>query len=116
MVTAENGTVTFLGKSGAVYNLDVYVSDVVAAPLTWSPTSAAVAGSPISFRLPEAGWITDYAVATGNTVAVGIIFGRNGAVLNGTALRSANFLNTLAHRPYLKIPYNAGDFISATQF
>ena len=116
MATPENGTMTFKGASGRLYTLDVYVSDVAAAAFVWNPNGSAVAGGSTYWRCPENVTLVDYSVATGNTVAVGAYFTRDGATIPGTSLRTANQLNTLAFRPALKIDFPSGCLIGAVQF
>lgn len=116
MVTAENGTLFFRGASGRLYTLDVYVSDVVAAAVTINTNGAAVAGSPAYWIPPEDVALEDYSIVTGNTVAVGVTLEQNGAPRPGTAMRTANHLNTLNNRPKLAVGFPMGCQISARQF
>lgn len=108
MVTATNGTATFVGESGKVYNVDIYISDVVAAPVTWGVSGNAAAGSLTFWRAPETVVLTDLSIVTGPTVMVALIPTSNDGVIPGLRFRIANFLNTLTTRPNINVGFQAG--------
>lgn len=116
MVTATNATATFVGRSGRMYNIDVYISDVVAAFTTLNPYGAAVATSQKFWVAPEDVVLTDLAIVTGPTTMVGLTPTSNDAPLTKYNLRIANFLNTLTTRTKLAIGWKVGNNVSFLQF
>lgn len=115
MVAAQTGTATFVGKSGRYYNIDVYLSDVAAAPATFNASGAAVAGSLQYFRAPEQVVLVDFSIITGLTATVALNWTQDGAIVSGTLIRMANQLNTNPLRPKLAIGFPAGALIGAIQ-
>jgi hypothetical protein len=115
MVTATNGTLTFVGASGKVYSIDLYISDVVAAYCTLNPTGKAGTGNNTFWPAPENVTLVDASIATGPTVMVGLLALRDDAPVNGGAIRIANFLNTLTTRK-ISIGWQKGQNIAFTQF
>ena len=114
MAAAQNGMYTFLGSSGRVYSVDTYTSDAAAGTLsTFNPSGLAVAGSPQYWRAPERVTLIDFAMHTGTT-QTGVVLTENGAVKNGAVLKYVPFLDTIANRPKLNIPFEAGALIGAT--
>lgn len=116
MVTPENFTIAAVGRSGNIYTVDGYSSDVIGAFCTLNPSGPAGTGSLTSWRCPEDVKIVDVSVITGQTVATGWVFYQNGAVRNGGVLRFTNQLSTLNNRIPLNIKFNAGDLIGLQQF
>lgn len=116
MVTATNGTLTFKGASGKTYSLDFYISDVVAAYVTINPAGKAGTGNNTFWKCPEPVVLTDMSIASGPTVMVGLQALADDAPIAGASLRIANFLNTLANRPYPGIGFQAGRNVAFTQF
>ena len=113
MAAAQNGAMTFVGNSGRVYSIDYYTADAAGGLGTFNPSGAAVAGSPTYWRAPEACRLTDFAMHTGTT-QTGLVMTENGAVKNGAVLKYAQFLDTLANRPKLNIPFEGGALVGAT--
>jgi hypothetical protein len=113
-MAATAGSMVFVGST-RTYNIDLYVPDAVSGLVTFSPSGLSGTGSPSTWRAPENGYITELSVAAAPT-AVGCILSRNGATINGGAVRYANILATLATRVKIGIPINAGDFIGATNY
>lgn len=117
MVTATSTNVlTFKGRSGRVYNVNAYISDVVGAKVTLNMNGAAGAASDTSIRFPEDVALIEAAFITGPTVAAGITLQSDGASLAASPLLLASFLNTLNRLPKLGIGFKAGALISAVQF
>ena len=115
MAAAQNGIFTFVGRqSGRVFTVDAYFSDAAAALVTFNPSGLAVAGSPPYWRSPEAVVLVDFAVHTGMT-ETGCVMTEDSAVKNGAVLKYVPFLDTIANRPKLNIPFNQGSLIGATQ-
>jgi len=113
MASAQNGVYTFVGRSGRVYSVDSYTSDASAGVLsTFNPSGLAVAGSPQYWRAPEQVTLIDFAMHTGTT-QTGVVMTEDGAVKNGAVLKYVPFLDTIANRPKLNIPFNAGSLIGA---
>ena len=80
--------------------------------MTFNPAGAAVAGSLPYWKTPEDVTVYDFSIATG-TACVGCFFNDAGAVINGSVIRYANQLNTLAKRGTLAIKANAGALFGA---
>lgn len=117
MVTATaTNFLSFKGRSGRMYNVNAYISDVVGAAVPLNVNGAAGTASSTFWRPPEDVALVDAAFITGPTVAVGIIMQNDGAQVPGTPLLLAAFLNTLATRPAIGIAFRAGSLISAQQF
>jgi len=113
MASAQNGAMTFQGRSGRIYNIDYSTADSGAGVLgTFNPSGAAVSTSPTYWRAPEAVVLKDFAMHTGTT-QTGLVMTEDGAIKNGTVLKYPQFLDSLANRPVLNIPFNAGALIGA---
>lgn len=113
MAAAQNGVFTFVGKSGRVYQVDGYTADAAGGLWTFNPSGLAVAGSPTYWRSPEAVVLSDFAMHTGTT-QTGLVMTEDGATKNGAVLKYVPQLDTIATRPKLAIPFNAGSLIGAT--
>lgn len=107
MVTAENGTVTFVGASGKFYSLSIYSSDVLGAYLTMSSSGLAGTGSQSFWNTPEQVTLYDISMTTGNTVTTVFRFQVNDVDV-GNIVAEANILNTLANRSFPHITIGAG--------
>lgn len=117
MVTPTNGTATFFDlTTKQLVPVDFYISDVVAANVTWNLVGAAVSTSDNFIRFDHPVVLVDLSIATGPTVMVGLVPYSNGALVNGVALRIANFLNTIQSRPKLNVGFAAGKNIQLKQF
>jgi len=113
MASAQNGVFTFTGRTGRIYNVDYYTADTAGVLGTFNPSGAAVAGSPTYWRAPEAVVVTDFAMHTGTT-QTGLIMTEDGAIKNGAVIKYVPFLDTIANRPRLNIPFAQGALIGAT--
>ena len=113
-MAASAGTMIFLGQSGRVFSIDVYIPDAVATLLTFNSAGLAAATSPDSYRVPENCVLTDVTTATAPT-AVGGALKVNSGVVNGGTFRWADRLNTLSNRAKFAIPIKGGDFVSILQ-
>ena len=108
MVAAQNGTLVVKSlKTGLVRNVDVYASDVTAAPCTFGTGGAAVAGSPNFCTFPEDVIVVDFSIVTGLTVSVAGNLRLDDAPTPST-IRFANYLNTLPFRPAINLLVRAG--------
>lgn len=117
MVTATSANLlSFRGKSGRIYQITAYISDVVGAQVLFSANGASSSTSPGYWRPPEAVLLYSASIITGPTVSVGMVMTSDGAVLAGTQLLYATFLNSLAQTPTMAIPFAAGTLIGANQF
>ena len=112
MAAAKNYNLTFLGNSGRTYQISGYTADTAAYVNTFSPSANAVSGGTQYWRSPEAVRLVDFSIPTGTT-QTSMILTENGAVKNGTLLGFASFLDTIANRPKLNIPFDAGSLIGA---
>ena len=115
MVTTTLGTATFQGKSGQTYAVDIFISDVVAAPVTFDAGSGASATSLTFWKAPEPVVLVDLSIATGPTVMTSLIPTANGGAIPQNRFRIANFLNTLAFRPAIKMGFNQGSNVGFLQ-
>jgi len=116
VVTPTYGTATFRGlRSGANYAVDFYISDVVAAPITWDAGSGASSTSLTFWKAPEDVVLVDISLATGPTVMTTLVPTANGGVIAGARFRIANFLNTLAFRPGLTLGFRANANVGMIQ-
>ena len=114
--TPKNATATYIGASGQIYSIDMYVSDVSGALCTFNPSGAAGSTSQNYWRAPESVVLVDLSIESGTADTKGLIWLQDGAIRNGTAMRYTNFLNTLANRAKLNIGFPAGALIQAQQF
>jgi len=108
-------TMSFVGvQTKRTYTIDVYCSDVVAANSNFDSGAGASAGSDQFWTAPENIVLKDFSILTGMTDTTKLNVVANN-VSTGNRLRYANFLNTLAFRPVLSMPFRAGTKISAIQ-
>ena len=108
-------TMSFKGvQTKRTYTIDVYLSDVVAANMNFDSGGGAGAGSDKFWTAPENIILNDFSIKTGMTDTTKINVVANN-VSTGNRLRYANFLNTLAYRPVLAMPFRGGTKISAIQ-
>ena len=115
MVTAEQGTAIFRGNSGKIYNVDMYISDVVGAVVTFDAGSGASATSLGFWKCPENCVLMDLAVVTGNTVATTLIPTADGGQIPGIRFRTSLFLTTLSQRPSIALGFKQGTNFGLTQ-
>lgn len=116
MVTATNGTAVFRGlDSGTTYTVDFYISDVLAAPVTWSTSGLAGAGSLQFWKAPENVLLIDLSIITGPTVMVALQPTSNDGIIAGYMFRIANFLNSLATRASVGLGWGVGKNIGFIQ-
>lgn len=113
-MAASAGTAVFLGKSGRVFAVDVYIPDAVATQLTFNAAGLAASTSPTSYRVPEDCVLIDITTAAAPT-AVGGSLRVNSGVVNGGTFRWADRLNTLSTRAKFAVPIKSGDFVSVLQ-
>jgi len=116
MVTPTYGTLAFKGlQTGRTYAVDIYISDVVAAAVTFDSGSGAGTASLSYWKAPENVVLYDASIASGPTVMTTIILTADAAQIGGNRLRIANFLNSLSARPVLSVGFKAGTNIGAVQ-
>jgi len=114
--TPKNATFTFIGRSGQRYQLDAYISDVANAAVTFNVNGSAASTSPSFWICPEDVTLIDYSMITGTADTVGLTLTQNQAPRAATAMRYANFLNTIAYRPVLNRSFPGGSQFGANQF
>lgn len=109
MVAApQYGTFTFQGlKSGRIYNVDAYFSDVADALVKFDGGAGASTTSPDSFTLPEACILIDQAIVTGMTDTTKIQVLRNNQP-TGDFLRYTQHLTTSAFRSPVRLGFAQG--------
>lgn len=111
----KSGTMSFVGiQTKRTYTIDVYVSDVVAGLVNFDSGAGASATSDTFWIAPENVILKDFSIVTGLTDTKKISIIAN-SVPTGNRLRYANFLNTLAFRPVLQIPFRAGSKVGAAE-
>jgi len=109
----QYGTLT-ISAGAASITVDVYVSDVANAGVTFDSGAGAASGSREYYKTPVSGRITDFSVATGLTDTTKARVSINGSPTKNI-IRWANHINTLAYRVPLNIPVNAGEDIGMVQ-
>lgn len=115
MVTPTTGAVKFIGlRTKQQYQYSIYISDVAAAPVTWSKTGIAVAASPTDLILPEDCAMVDISVITGPTVITGLSLQSNNAFLN-VIIPLANTINTIQSRQIPVTGFKGGNRIGIIQ-
>ena len=114
MATPFYGTATFQGlQTKATYSVDVYCSDA-AGPVNWDSGSGATATSLTFWKAPEDVVLVDLSFSSAATMVV-ITPTSNGGLIPGQKFRFANFLNTLAFRPAIKLGFRGGNNIGLIQ-
>lgn len=114
--TPRSGTFTFRSKaSGLTSSVDFYNGDVLAANITLSKQAAAVSTSPTFVTFSEDMILVDASIATGIADTTGIILTLDD-VRTATALRMANYVNTLATRPAVGLLVKAGQRFGGIEF
>jgi len=105
--TPKNGQLTLTGAGGQRF-LDFYVSDVVNALVTYSDgSSAAGSASPTEYTFNADGVVTDISIATGLADTTNVVVILNGTP-TGSIVRWANFVNTIASRPFPGLRFKKG--------
>lgn len=110
----KTGTCTFQGISGALYAIDMYVSDVVGGLTNWDSGSGASATSETFWTAPERVTLIDFSIVTGLTDTVTLRLTANGRNLQ-SLIRHANHLNTLNSRPPLNTGFEAQTRVAMIQ-
>jgi len=111
----EYGTFVFQGiRSGRIYNVDIYFSDVADALLNFDGGAGASATSPSSFTAPEDIILTDVAIVTGGTDTKKLQILRNNQP-TGDFLRHVPHLTTNAFRPPVRLGFVRGTEVRAIQ-
>lgn len=117
MVTPTNGTATFQSLDGMrTYQVDFYISDVVASPCTLTANGKAGTGSLTFWKAPENVVLTDLSIASGPTVMVGLQPTSNDAPIPNYNFRIANFLNSIQTRPRIRVGFKQGNNVGLLQF
>lgn len=108
-------TINFVGlQTNRTYSIDVYFSDIVGGLANFDSGGGASAASDTFYIAPENIRMTDFSIKTGMTDTTKIAIVSNG-VQTGNRLRYANFVNTLANRIDVNIPFRAGSKIGFIQ-
>lgn len=115
MATPQYGSMTFVGQSGRTYTKDVYLSDVAGALVRFDSGGAgAGAATPDNWRCPEPCTLMDFAIVTGTADTTKIQIIRD-SIPTGSILRYVPHLTTNALRPGLRVPFGAGQVVTAIQ-
>jgi hypothetical protein len=115
VATPTNGTFTFQGASGRVYNVDSYSTDVPGAQVTFDSGSGAGAGTNTFWKLPENAVLKDFSIADDLTATVALVLTADGAQVPASRVVIANQLNSLPYRPPMSIGFKAGTNFGAIQ-
>lgn len=115
MVTPENGLLTFQGRSGRQYSYNIYSSDVIAAPVTFSLVGAAGTGSTNFITAPEDMTLVDASITTGQTVSTNLVLWLNDAPAPAAVIMLANIVSTLANRSFPQLKIAAGRKVQFVQ-
>ena len=110
MVTATTGQMSIVSVKGKRFGASLYISDVVAAPVTFSMSGIAVVGSANYFVMPERGIITDLALVTGPTVIFAYEIFVNSIPI-GIIANNAVHVSTSPNRPPLNIKVEKGSIV-----
>jgi len=106
---ARNGVITFKGKSGQIYSWSYYVSDVLAALVTFNKVGTAGTGSTNFITTPEDVQIVDLAQATGVTDTTAMVpYLDDAPIPNGAVISAAAIVNTLPTRAFPAIGVRGG--------
>jgi len=114
MVTATNGTATFVKDSGETFSVNFYIADVVGTDVKWNLSGLAAAANQAFINAPRNMVLRDLAIKTGPTVMFSLILKRDD-VPTGNVIAISQFLDTLNNRPVLNIPYRAGTKITMAE-
>jgi len=116
MVTTTSGTATFIGlQSNRVYSVDMFISDVDKANVTFGIGTTASSTSKTYFKPTEDVVLTDLSIVDGPTVITTLVPTSNDAQLQAYRFRYKNFLNTLTTRPKIQVGFKAGNEVSFIQ-
>ena len=107
MVTTTSASLQLRGRSGRIYSLNMFISDVVAANVTFSLSGVATANSQNFYILPEDCVISDLSVVTGPTVMTNLVLQINDQNI-GIVTPISTVLTTLSTRavPRASLPGN----------
>lgn len=112
-MAAQYGAATFVGRGGNSFSVDLYCDDTAGNPVRWDGGSGASATSPTFWTAPSDCIMIDFvlAAATGQTKTQ---INRNN-LSTGNILRNSVYLASITTRPPLRVPYMAGNQVTATQ-
>lgn len=113
MAAPQNAMLIFLGDSGRTYPIDMYTADTAGFINTFNPSGVAVAGGTQYWKAPENVRLIQFSIPTGTT-QVASFMTENAATKNGTVMRFAAFLDSLASPIRLNIPFQKGVDIGMT--
>ena len=116
MVAApQYGTFVLVGvRSGRIYNVDAYFSDVADALTNFDGGAGASATSPTSFTCPEVVLLQDVSIVTGMTDTTKVQVLRNNQP-TGDFLRFTQHLTTSPARSPVRIGFQAGTELRCIQ-
>jgi hypothetical protein len=112
--TPKYGIFRFKGVSGKTYSIEVYVSDVANALITFDGGAGAGSSSPTFWIAPENCVLEDYSQVTGTADTEKLRLVVNGKPLN-QILRYDVHVSTNSDRPKLAIGITKGAQLSAFQ-
>jgi len=115
--TPKTGNITFRGlRTGRMYGVNIYVSDVANANVLFSANGAAGSGSLNYWQAPEPVIVHDMALLTGTADTTGLQLTSGGAVIPSSSVLYTSILNTLSERSPPRIAFNQGSMVGALQF
>ena len=108
MAAPQYGTVVLRGlRTGRIYNVDAYFSDVVDGLANFDGGGGASATSPTSFTMPEECIMVDFSIVTGmtDTTKVQVLRGNQPT---GDFLRFTQHLTTSPARSPIQLGFRGG--------
>lgn len=113
--TPQYGTFSFMGVSTQrIYNVDIYISDVADALITWDGGAGAASTSPSSWTAPEPVILFDVAIVTGTQDTTKLQVLRNN-MPTGDFLRYTQHLTTSSVRSPVRLGFMTGTEVRAIQ-
>jgi hypothetical protein len=111
----QAGTMVFVGSSGQIYSIDVFIPDAVNTEVKFNASGKAVSTSNNFWKAPEDCTLVDIS-ATAAPTAVGGVLTLSGAQYAGKTIRWSNQLASLATRMTHRAPIPAGEQVGILQF
>jgi len=113
--TPKNGVFTFKGRSGRIYNVSVYLSDVANAKITLSSRGKAGTSSDTFWTAPEPVVLIDYSQTTGTADTTVLTLLSDDNTIPGSVLDYVSHVSTSALRPPINVGFRPGAKVGAVQ-
>ena len=112
--TPKHATMSFKGRSGNIYSVDSYFSDVANALVTFDDGQGAGSGTNTFWIAPEPCYLFDVSIITGMADTTRAMVARN-SIGVGVILDYTTHVSTASFRPTLRIPFGTGSKLTVTQ-